>query len=283
MQVKEALKLASEKLCTSSTPQLDSRLLLCSAMNVTHEQLLLGYNQNLTDTIENKFFQLVSRRQSMEPIAYILGEQEFYGLKFIVNKDVLIPRPETELLIDTLVEDCLKHSDNKEISILELGTGSGAIAIALASVIPTAKITALDISNEALIVAKRNADINKVSGQINFIQSNWYQNLELKKYDYIISNPPYIDRSEKEQMAKETYMFEPELALYAEDNGLANYEIIVSSASKYLKPYGKLLLEIGYLQKKQLFGMLQKNGFTTLKSIPDLSGHDRIIMASYCV
>ncbi len=283
MQVKEALKLAYEKLLTSSTPQLDARLLLCSAMNVTHEQLLLGYNQSLTETIENKFFRLVSRRQSMEPIAYILGEQEFYDLKFIVNKDVLIPRPETELLIDTLVEDCRKYSDNQEISILELGTGSGAIAVALASVFPAANITAIDISHEALAIAKKNADLNKVSGQINFIHSNWYQNLGLERYDYIISNPPYIDRSEKEQMAKETYMFEPELALYAEDNGLANYEIIVSSASKYLKPYGKLLLEIGYLQKKQLFEMLQKNGFTTLESIPDLSGYDRVIMSSYCV
>jgi release factor glutamine methyltransferase len=283
MQIKEALKLAHEKLYESSTPQLDARLLLCRAMNVTHEKLLLSYDKELQKDIENRFFQLVTRRQAMEPIAYILGEQEFYGLKFIVSKDVLIPRPETELLVDALVKDCQKYYRNKDINILELGTGSGAIAVSIARTIVMASVTATDISDKALAIAKHNAEINEVQEQVHFVQSNWYKGLKVQKYDYIISNPPYIDRSEKEQMSKETYLFEPELALYAEDQGLANYKIIIESAYNYLKPNGKLLLEIGYNQKELLFPILKQNNFINLQSFSDLSGHNRVIIAEYCV
>lgn len=282
MQVREALKFASEKLYKSSTPSLDARLLLGAAMNLTYEQLLLSYDKNLSQDIEDKFLQLVDRRESLEPIAYILGVQEFYGLEFIVNTNVLIPRPDTELLIDLMCKDCAAHAVNEEISILELGTGSGAISIALANEIITSKITAIDISDSALEVARANAKKHNLSAQIEFIQSDWYQNLEPQKYDYIISNPPYIAQDEKAQMAEETYMFEPSLALYAADNGLADYKIIIASANKYLKPQGKLLLEIGYLQKDLLSDLLQEYGFVALSVNTDIAGHDRVVVAKFC-
>jgi release factor glutamine methyltransferase len=278
MQIREALKFATNKLIHSSTASLDARLLLGFAMNMTYEQLLLNYDKNLSPTLDNKFLKLVDRRENMEPIAYILGKQEFYGLEMLVNESVLIPRPDTELLIDIMLDEC-NNLGSEEISILELGTGSGAISIALAHSIITAKITALDISESALEIAQINAKKHNILEQIKFIQSDWYQNLEESKYDYIISNPPYIASNEQMQMAKETRMFEPDLALYAADNGLANYKIIIESASKYLKPQGKLLLEIGYLQRDMLFEILQQNSFNMLKIHTDLAGHDRVIVA----
>lgn len=276
MQIKEALKIANEKLSESSTPQLDSRLLLCKALDCTHEKLLLNYNQELSKESEEQFFQLIARRVEIEPVAYILQSQEFYALKFFVNKDVLIPRPDTELLVDALIKECSKKD---EVSILELGTGSGAISVALAANLPLAKITATDISEQALLVAQKNSYANKTSAQILFKKSDWYKNIEAFQYDYIISNPPYIDRSEGAYMATETKRFEPELALYAEDGGLASYKIIIESAHRYLKPKGKIFLEIGYRQKDAISTLLNQHNFTNTIALQDLAGHDRVVIA----
>lgn len=279
MQIREALKEASRKLHKSSTPDLDARLLLSTATASTYEQLLLNYDKELPVDLKKKFFNLVARRESMEPVAYIIGKQEFYGLDFIVNKNVLIPRPDTELLVDIVINDCNKRSADKAITILELGVGSGAISITLATQIVTSEITALDISNDALEVAKANAQIHNVQEQVNFIKSDWYASLGAEKYDYIVSNPPYISQGEKGQIAKETYVFEPDLALYASDDGLAAYKSIIASAHRYLKPYGKLILEIGYLQKEALINIFKKYAFTELDIKQDLAGYDRVIIA----
>ncbi len=283
MQIREALKEASKKLHKSSTPNLDARLLLGVAMGVTYEQLLLSYDKELSVDSEEEFFKLIARRESMEPIAYIISRQEFYGLDFIVNKNVLIPRPDTELLVDIMINDCNQRSDDETITILELGVGSGAISITLAAQIITSEITALDISSAALKVAKTNAEIHNVLEQVNFIKSDWYSSLGAEKYDYIVSNPPYISQGEKEQMAEETYIFEPDIALYASDNGLAAYKIIIASAHKYLKPCGKLVLEIGYLQKEAITNILREHAFTELNVKQDLAGRDRVIIARQCV
>jgi release factor glutamine methyltransferase len=278
MQIREALKIANEKLSESSTPQLDSRLLLCKVLECTHEKLLLNYNQELSKGLQDQFFQLIARRVAMEPVAYILESQEFYGLKFFVNKDVLIPRPDTEILVDALIKECF---NKEEVNILELGTGSGAISVALSANLPLAKITATDISEKALLVARKNSDSNKTSEKITFRQSDWYKNIKSFQYDYIISNPPYIDCSEQGQMSVETKQFEPELALYAEDDGLASYKIIIASASQYLKPKGKIFLEIGYRQKDAIFFILGQHNFINITSLQDLSGHDRVVIAEH--
>jgi len=279
MQIREALKEASRKLHKSSTPDLDARLLLSTATASTYEQLLLNYDKELPVDLKKKFFNLVARRESMEPVAYIIGKQEFYGLDFIVNKNVLIPRPDTELLVDIVINDCNRRSADKAITILELGVGSGAISITLATQIVTSEITALDISNDALEVARTNAQIHNVQKQVNFIKSDWYASLDAEKYDYIVSNPPYISQREKGQIAKETYVFEPDLALYASDDGLAAYKVIIASAHRYLKPHGKLILEIGYLQKEALINIFKKYAFTELDIKQDLAGYDRVIIA----
>ena len=280
MQVKEALGKTVELLKdTSNTSMLDARLLLGSALSLSPEQLLLNYNTELTKEDEYQFFKLVERRQIQEPMAYIVGVKEFYGQEFLVNKDVLIPRPDTELLIDVMIKSTLGKDS---VEILELGTGSGAICVSLALEIITAQIVATDISQAALDVARQNAKKHNVLDQISFIQSDWYTDIGNKKYDYIVSNPPYIASNEQDKMAVETSLYEPHLALYAADNGLSEYRTIIESAKKYLNPMGKLIVEIGYRQNEVIMNLMQQNNFQNIKTYQDLAGHDRVITAD-CV
>jgi len=274
MKIKEALAKAIILLENSNTPMLDARVLLGSALHMPLERLLINYDSEISEENEQKFFKLIKRRQEFEPIAYIIGTKEFYGREFIVNNNVLIPRPDTELLIDVMAKLARSQDSAK---ILELGCGSGAICVSLALEIITAQITATDISEHAIETSKQNAQKHNVSKQIHFIKSDWYNNIDDNQYDYIISNPPYIDKSEQSQMAAETHMHEPELALYADDNGLSAYKIIIESACKYLKKSGILILEIGYLQKNSIVNLLEKNGFYDIQTHKDLAQHDRLI------
>lgn len=280
MQIRDALKLSVEKFKESPTPSLDARLLLAYAMNYTQEELLINYDQELKQVDEVRFLELVERRAKHEPIAYILGKQEFYGLEFTVNKHVLIPRPETELIIDILKEDAAKKSKNQTIEILDLGAGSGAISICLAKEIFSANITAAEISDAAIKVAESNILKHQVQTQVNIIKSDWFSGVEKgKKYDYIISNPPYICRSEIYQMSKETIDFEPELALYADNRGLSSYQAIIRNAHNFLKKDGKIIFEIGSSQKNKILDLLKSAGIKNSLVKQDLSGLDRVIVA----
>jgi release factor glutamine methyltransferase len=278
MEIKQALILAAGKCQNSSTPNLDARVILCKVLSLSYEQLLVRYDNVLSALEEKEFLRLVDRRVSMEPIAYIMGKQEFYGRDFVVDKSVLIPRPETELLVDSIIEDYNIHHLDKNIKILELGAGSGAISVSIANEILRAEIFAVDISSEALKIAKINAYNHKVNEKIKFIQSDWFSNVGEGRYDYIVSNPPYIDYNEK-SVATGTRLFEPKLALYANDNGLAAYKTIINSASSYLKDGGKLLFEIGYKQRDKVLDILRECGFTDILTKKDLAGHDRVVIA----
>lgn len=275
MFVKEALKQACSKLINSSTPALDARILLCHVLDKTHEQLLISYNDELNTSIQHHYFELIQRRISQEPIAYIIGKQEFYGRSFIVDKNVLIPRPETELIIDSVLENI--HHDST-IKILDLGTGSGAIAVTLAKEIITAEIVATDICADALNIAKLNAKKHFAEDQITFKQSNWYENINDEKFDFIISNPPYISYSETHLVATQTELFEPHLALYAEDDGLYAYDKIIKNAIDYLKNDGKILLEIGFNQFDSVSNILKQNGYNKILLKKDLADMARIII-----
>lgn len=280
MQVRDALKLSVEKFKESPTPSLDARLLLAYATNYTQEELLINYDQELKQGIEESFLELVERRAKHEPIAYILGKQEFYGLEFTVNKHVLIPRPETELIIDILKEDTADKSKNQTIEILDLGAGSGAISICLAKEIFSANITAVEISDAAIKVAESNILKHQVQTQVNIIKSDWFSGVEKgKKYDYIVSNPPYICRSEIYQMSKETIDFEPELALYADNGGFSSYQAIIHNAHNFLKKDGKIIFEIGSSQKNIILDLLKSSGIKNSLVKQDLSGLDRVIVA----
>lgn len=277
MLVREALTWGVLELEDFTSKQLESRILLASILNITQEGLLIKYNEHISQQEETAFYQYIKRRKALEPIAYIVGKKEFYGRDFIVNKQVLIPRPDTELIIDRVVSEYQKNFAGKEVTILDLGTGSGAIAVTLATLIPQAKIIATDISDEALALAAQNAKFNGAITQIQFIKSDWYSNLPEKKFDFIISNPPYISLNNKTYMAQETILYEPESALFAEENGLINYKKIISGLNNFLKTENKVFLEIGFNQSEAVINILKEYPFTEIVVSKDLSGHDRVI------
>ena len=279
MQIKQALTIAAQKCQNSSTPNLDARVILCKILLLSHEQLLIKYNDLLSELEEEQFFSLLERRVSMEPIAYIVGKQEFYGRDFVVDKNVLIPRPETELLVESIIEDYNTHYLGKDIKILELGTGSGALAVTIAKEILMAEILAIDISQGALSVAQINAHKHNVSSKITFVQSDWFRNIPECRYDYIVSNPPYIAYHEKSFVSRGTILFEPDLALYANDDGLSAYKAIIKSTSTYLKPGGKLFFEIGYNQRDKVLDILKEYDFTEVVTKRDIAGHNRVLVA----
>ncbi|MCP5369836.1 MAG: peptide chain release factor N(5)-glutamine methyltransferase [Rickettsiaceae bacterium] len=280
MLIKEAFKIAQQQLqLNSPTPSLDAKLLLCKALSVNHEQLILLLDNPFPENKLSIFRQFIERRIKSEPIAYIIGKQEFYGLDFLVNQHVLIPRPETEMIID-LVIDLLR--DTPGANILDLGTGSGIIPICLAKNLPDCKkIIATDISTEALKIASENALIHNVSDKITFLQSDWFENINLQKFDIITSNPPYISREEVKIVSHSANFYEPHLALYAKCDGLENYYVIAAKAAQYLKKGGKIILEIGYKQAKQVTEIFMSADFHDIKLIEDYSGHPRNLIISY--
>lgn len=280
MQIKEILKVAIKELPDSPTPSLDARILLAHCAGISQERLLLQYNDHVDEKIISCFFELIERRSKHEPVAYLVGKREFYGLEFEVNNNVLIPRPDTELLVETVISDYHSLSANNYVDILDLGTGSGAIAIALAKNLPMARITATDISPDALEIARKNSNKHNVESQIQFFQGNWFLAIKDidRKFDYIVSNPPYIAENEKNFMTSST-LYEPKISLFAEDQGLNAYIEIINMASNYLKQGAKLVFEIGFLQHAQVSTLLAQAGYNSIKMVKDLSGHNRTVIA----
>lgn len=241
------------------TPRLDAELLLASCLKKDRTWLYIHSGQELIPAEAESFGFCVARRQKGEPVAYILGCKEFWSLDFAVDPRVLIPRPDTEVL----VEEVLKVPGIGKMSgleILDLGTGSGAIAVVLAHELPDAQITATDISPEALAVAAGNAEKNRVADRIAFIKGNLFDPVRYCLFDVIVSNPPYIDAGDYAQLSVEVKNFEPREALLAGDDGMDFYKIIVPQAACYLKAGGWLLLEIGDRQKDLIEGLFRQTG-----------------------
>ena len=205
------------------------------------------------------------------PIQYLTNKQEFYGIEFYVDENVLIPQPDTEILVEEVIQIAKKENKKK---ILDLCTGSGAIAIALEKNIENANIMATDISEKALEVAKKNDKEQK----IKFIKSDMFENLQNETFDIIVSNPPYIKEHFIKELPKEVQK-EPIIALNGGVDGLEHYKIIINNAKKYLKNNGYLCLEIGEDQKEEVLQLLEKHNYTGIYSKTDLAGNDRIIIA----
>ena len=278
MNIKESLYQAARKLVnvTASTANLEARILLQHATGRSLEYLLAHSEQELTTKEQETFKQLLSRRLSLEPIAYITNTKEFYGYDFTVNNKVLIPRSDTELLIDIILDEIAVNNTSPEI--LELGTGSGCIAISLLLERPNIYLTASDISIDAISVAQQNARYNNVADRIKLIHSDWFQKLEGHQFDIIVSNPPYISKEHISHIATETLEYEPHLALFADDGGLASYYIIAKEAKNFLRPKGKLFLEIGFNQADEVTKIFHNSGYMVTKVYQDLAGHDRVMM-----
>lgn len=264
MNIQEALKLA--KILAN-----EAQILLSKVLNVDKSYLIAWPEKMLTDAQLKQFNDDCARREAGEPIAYILGEKEFYSLKLKVTADVLIPRPETELLVDLTQE---KLNDVASPRVLELGTGSGAVAIALAFNQASWDITALDESEAALGVAQYNAKQHDCT-QIRWRQSDWFEGLQSETFDVIVSNPPYID-PEDPHLSDGDVRFEPDTALVSAEQGYADLKQIISSAPKYLSTGGWLLLEHGYQQGQKVQHLLQKVGFCEIFTQNDLAGHPRV-------
>jgi release factor glutamine methyltransferase len=222
---------------------------------------------------------IVKRLQKEEPIQYIIGTTEFYGLPFLVDKNTLIPRPETEELVTWVLEEVAKLQSNTvtKLSILDIGTGTGCIPISLAKNLPKATITAVDISSKALEIAKKNAQLNKVT--INFIELDILTSKSLpQEFDVIVSNPPYVRELEKEEIKNNVLKNEPQLALFvADENPLIFYNKIAYLAKQQLSKNGMLFFEINQYLGKETVNMLAKKGFKNIQLKKDLFGNDRMI------
>ncbi len=256
--------------------KLDSELLLAKTLSVTREEILLNLNRKINQLDLNNFNYYINLRKNNIPVAYIINFKSFWKYKFFVNKNVLIPRPETELMIEKVLET-LSVSSNKKI--LDIGTGSGCIAISLIKERPDCRITAIDKSKKAIKVAEKNAEMHQVGKKVNFLNidvDKFFSN----KYDLVISNPPYIKNSELLSLDKDVKLNEPKLALSGGSSGLEIFFKIINKCKILLKNNGKLFLEIGHKQGKELNKYLNLNGFNQTKIYKDLSGKDRCLVTT---
>ena len=252
----------------------DAELLLMHLLKRSRALLIAHNDELLADELSVSYTELLERRRKGEPIQYITGETEFYGLPFLVTPDVLIPRPETEHLVEKVIE---LASDFAAPRIVDVGTGSGAIAVALAHKLPHASITATDISLRALALAEENAKSNGAS--IRFLVGDLLAPTEGERFEIIVSNPPYVAMSDRDSLDVEVRDYEPALALFAGEDGLEVYRRLIPAAFEALTPGGFLVLEIGYSQSPAITELLTCSGFQQIEFVPDLQGISRVACA----
>lgn len=270
MNVQQAVELATAKFSqTSDSANLDARILVCYACDIDQTRLIAHPETELNTEQTHLFEHALERRSRGEPIAYITGNKEFWSLVLKVNEHVLIPRPETELLVEHTLDAI---SNIKTPRVLDLGTGSGAIAIAIAKERPNCHVTATDTSAPALELAKQNALSNDVT--VKFIQSDWFKNLTNDNYDVIVSNPPYIAKNDPE-LNKFVSDYEPNNALISDNDGLCDLAEIIGQASSFLSTSGRLIVEHGYQQAINVQKLFANENFCDIKSHSDLAGHLR--------
>ena len=245
--------------------------------NLKRIDLALNTNFEISEGEVQKWESIISELKTEKPIQYIIGETWFYDSKFYVNEHTLIPRPETEELVDWIVATEKKNDKKEKLTILDIGTGTGCIPISLKKNIPQAEVSAIDVSEEALKVAQKNALENKVA--INFILQNILEIEDLKQqFDIIVSNPPYVRNMEKQEIKKNVLAFEPHLALFVEDNdALLFYRKIAQLALKSLTPNGLLFFEINQYLGKETVELLENLGFKNIELKKDIYGNDRMI------
>jgi len=247
-----------------------------AATGLSHTDMIARGTEHPPASSIKQISDYAARRIAGEPIDHILGYREFYGREFKVSKDVLSPRPETEMLVDTALAVLKNKADPR---ILDLGTGSGAIAISILAEIEEARGDAVDLSGAALKIAKENAAAHNVETRLTFHEGSWFAPVS-GHYDIILSNPPYITAAAMNELDVEVAAFDPDLALHGGEDGLSAYRAIIAEAGRYLKPNGILLFEIGYDQGSSVSDLLKGAGFTDISIHKDLAGHDRMIKAA---
>jgi release factor glutamine methyltransferase len=258
------------------SPRLNAELLIGHALGLKRMQLYLQFERPLTEAELEKIRPLVKRRGNREPMQYIVGETEFGGLKLKVDRRALIPRPETEYLLELLAPKMAEPP----AMILDLGTGSGALGLALAKVYPLARVVAVDKSPEALALARENAAACGLVERVQFIQSDWFSALPPgEKFQLIVANPPYLSDGEVGAAQPEVKDFEPAMALSAGPDSAADLNVIIAQARPWLADGGLLACETGIAQHAQLLELAVKSGFARTESLRDLTGRDRYLLA----
>ena len=259
------------------SPLLDTEYIFSDVLKVSRNTLKYSMSREIKEEDKDKIREmLVLRAKKRKPLQYILGEWEFYGLPFKVSEGVLIPRADTEIL----VEQCIQlMREVEEPNILDIGSGTGAISIAIANELKSSSVTGIDINEKAIELANKNKTLNRIKN-INFVKSNLFENLDKDfKYDLIVSNPPYISKEEYETLMPEVKNYEPQNALTDLGDGLYFYREISKLAGEYLKDTGYLAYEIGYNQAKDVTKILQNNNFDILSVMKDYGGNDRVVIA----
>jgi release factor glutamine methyltransferase len=270
----EALNIAIRKLEEKDieNPKLDAWYLLAHLSGMSRVDFLLRKYETMPELQEMMYLLFLDRRMKHEPLQYIIGEQEFMGINFVVDQNVLIPRQDTEILVE------LALSESKEKRILDVCTGSGCIAVSIAKLGSPKSVTALDISAAALKIARENATKNQV--EIDFVESNMFEKIT-QTYDIIVSNPPYIRSEEISTLMPEVRQFEPILALDGEEDGLEFYRILAEEAKNHLSNLGSVIFEIGCDQADAVVKLLSENGYYNIKVTKDYANLDRVVSANY--
>ncbi len=272
MNIQQALQQASKDLSeTSPSAMLDAQVLLTHVLQCNTAHLAAWPEKALSDDQHADYLQLVKQRRLGTPVAHLTGSREFWSLDFSVDNSTLIPRPETETLVEYLLDN---FASRENLKLLDMGTGTGAIAISIAKEKPDWEIVASDISEQALKLARQNSSHHDTDN-VSLIQSDWFENIDQGNFDIIISNPPYI-ASNDHHLTQGDVRFEPESALSSGATGMDDIEHICSHAKEYLLKNGWLIVEHGYNQKQLVADCFSRNGFTEITQQQDLSGHTRM-------
>jgi len=277
MIIKETIKNASEKLKKNSIEShlLDAEIMLSDIMSIKKEFLLLNEEKHVSQKVINKYNKAIERRSANEPVAYILGKKEFWSIDFSVNNNVLIPRPETELLVDEVV----RQYKDKKINILDIGTGSGCILISILKELNFSRGVGIDISAKAIQLAQKNAAKFKLLNRSSF-RVNKIDNFNTGKYDLIVSNPPYIPERNLKQLSKEITHFEPLEALNGGNDGLDLIKKVIYKSKRLLKKNGTLAIEVGNHQYREVSNLLRLSDFRELKKVHDYKNNVRCIIST---
>jgi len=259
-----------------ANPQLDSEILLSNSIKRDKKHIILNPKEILNLEQLGKFKSLIERRKKGEPIAYLINKKEFWKDEFFVNKDVLIPRPDTELIIEQVLKT---YSKNVQLQLLDIGTGSGCILLSILKERPNFYGTGIDISKKSINVSKFNAKQLNLTNRVKFFHSS-VDNFKNGKYDIIVSNPPYIKQLSLKYLEKDVANFEPKLALNGGFDGFSKIRKVIDKASILVKKNGKFILEIGFNQKNKVIKALKEEGFYVNKALKDYGNNDRCIIST---
>ena len=257
-------------------PQLDSEILLSNTIKRDKKHIILNPKEILNPGQLGKFKSLIERRKKGEPIAYLINKKEFWKDEFFVNKDVLIPRPDTELIIEQVLRIC---SNDVQLQVLDIGTGSGCILLSILKERPNFYGTGIDISKKSINISKLNANQLNLTNRAKFFHSS-VDNFKIGKYDIIVSNPPYIELLSLKYLEKDVVNFEPKLALSGGFDGFLKIRKVINKAKSLIKKKGKFILEIGFNQKNKVKKILKEEGFYINKTIRDYGNNDRCIIST---